>query len=211
MLNHMYVPPKFREERLEVLHNAIEHIRFGSLITVGRDGPLLTNVPMFVDSERGPKGRIVGHIARANQQWQETDARYAAVAAFLGPQSYITPSWYATKQLSGKVVPTWMYLAVQARGPIEFFQDVERLRALVEASTFKQEAGRSKPWAVTDAPSDYVNQQLQSIVGFEIQIESIIGSWKLAQRKTEGDRTGTADGLASEEAIELSELVREKP
>jgi transcriptional regulator len=204
----MYVPPASREDRVEVLHRAIEELRFGTLVTVGPQGPIATHLPMFVDPTPAPYGRIFGHIARANPQWERSDPAVAALAAFVGPQAYITPSWYETKKLTGKVVPTWQYIAVQARGPISFFHNADRLHDIVRRSTLRQEASRAHPWAVEDAPEDYVDKMLHAIVGFEIRVESIVGSWKLGQNKSEGDRNGMIEGLEESDQQALAELVR---
>jgi transcriptional regulator len=204
----MYVPPGSHEDRIEVLHRAIDELRFGTLVTVGSDGPIATHIPMFVDAAPAPNGTIFGHIARANPQWERSDPGVPALAAFVGPQAYITPSWYETKKLTGKVVPTWQYVAVQARGPISFFSDADRLLDIVRRSTLTQESSRAHPWAVEDAPKEYVDRMLHAIVGFEIPIASITGSWKLGQHKSEGDRTGMIEGLEESDNQALAELVR---
>jgi len=203
----MYVRPAHREERLPVLHDAIENIRFGTLITMGARSPIATHIPMFVNTQPAPLGTIFGHIARQNTQWQQTVKEQNAIAAFVGPHAYISPSLYETKSLTGKVVPTWMYIAIQASGPIEFFEDGERLRTIVRESTRRQERARAAPWAVEDAPEDYVQGQLRAIVGFELRIEQLDGAWKFAQKKTEGDRLGVADGLQAQDEP-VSDLVR---
>jgi transcriptional regulator len=206
----MYVRPQHRENRVPVLHQAIETIRFGTLITVGPRGPIATHIPMFVNPQPQPNGRIFGHIARQNRQWQDTLTDRLALATFVGPHAYISPSLYETTTVSGKVVPTWMYLAVEVSGPLEFFDGAERLHALVRESTLRQERDRAQPWSVEDAPEEYVQGQLRAIVGFELVVQDIAGAWKFAQKKSEGDRSGVVDRLA-QEAPELVELVRRNP
>ncbi len=204
----MYTPPFSREKRVEVLHDAIDEMRFGTLITVADDGPMATHIPMFVDRERGPHGTVFGHIARANPQWELSNTAIPALAVFVGPQSYITPSWYETKRQTGKVVPTWQYLAVHARGRIAFIQEPERLHDIVRRSTVTQERHRDHPWAVEDAPLEYVQSQLRAIVGFEIALEVIEGAWKLGQNKNEADRRGVVEGLEACDRAALAQLVR---
>ena len=187
----MYVPPHAREERPDVLSQAINEIGFGTLVTVSKGRAVLTHLPMLFVAGDG-LGTIVGHVSRANEQWKVAAAS-PAVAAFVGPQFYVSPSAYATKQLTGKVVPTWNYIAVEARGAVTFFDEPQRLRALVEHLTMHHEAPREEPWAVGDAPADFIDGQLRGIVGFELRVTATIGAWKLNRNRTDADRNGVAD------------------
>jgi transcriptional regulator len=116
----------------------------------------------------------------------------------LGPDAYITPAWYATKQETGKVVPTWNYVAIHVYGPLRFFDDANRLLAHVTKLTKSQEARRAAPWAVTDAPGDYIRGQLKRIIGFEISIARLEGKWKMSQNRPAQDRVGVVEGLVRE-------------
>ncbi|HEY7980514.1 MAG TPA: FMN-binding negative transcriptional regulator [Candidatus Eremiobacteraceae bacterium] len=206
----MYVAPHNREKRIAVIHDAIDLIRFGTLVTVGPDGPIATHVPMFLELLPEPRGTIYGHIARANDQWQKTNPKIPALATFVGPQAYISPSFYATKRETGKVVPTWQYLAVQARGPIAFIHDRDRLLEIVRASTLTQEARNEHPWAVEDAPQEYVDSMLGAIVGFTIEIAAIDGAWKFSHNKNDADLHGVIDGLEDRGDTAVASLVRER-
>jgi transcriptional regulator len=206
----MYVPPHNRERRPDVLRRAVGEIRFGSLVTVGAQGPIATHVPMFLDPDGGPEGVIFGHIARSNPQWRTSQPDAPALAIFVGPYAYISPSFYETKRQTGKVVPTWQYLAVQARGPISFFEDRERLHDIVRRSTTVQEAASAHPWAVEDAPLDYVQAMLGAIIGFEIVIDSLEGAWKFSQNKNEADLAGVIDGLTQRGDLAVASLVRQR-
>ncbi|MBV8668255.1 MAG: FMN-binding negative transcriptional regulator [Candidatus Eremiobacteraeota bacterium] len=206
----MYVPTHNRERNLDVLQRAIDEVRFGTLVTVGADGPIATHIPMFIDKATGSNGTVFGHIARANPQWQKTDPTIRALATFVGPYAYITPSFYETKRITGKVVPTWHYLAVQARGPIAFFDDPKRLHDIVYRSTTIMESAATHPWAVDDAPEDYVRAMLSAIVGFEIRIETLEGAWKFAQNKDAADLQGVTSGLEQRGDREVAALVRER-
>jgi transcriptional regulator len=194
----MYLPKEFREERVSVLHEAIRQAALGTLVTLGADGLEASHVPMLLDPEPGPYGTLTGHIARANGQWQRANGGVAALAIFLGPEAYISPAWYATKRQTGRVVPTWNYVAVHASGMLRFFDDAERLLALVTRLTQTHEAGRPTPWAVTDAPPDFIRAQIKGIVGFELRIERLEGKWKLSQNRPAEDRAGAIDGLRRE-------------
>lgn len=194
----MYLPTQFKEERIEVLHDAIRQARLGTLVTLGPDGLEASHVPMLVDPAPAPNGRLRGHIARANGQWRAPAKDVQALAMFLGPHAYITPSWYATKQQTGKVVPTWNYVAVHAYGPVTFFDDPERLRAIVTDLTAAHEKPRAEPWAVGDAPDEFVRAQLKEFIGFELPIARIEGKWKMSQNRPVEDRNGVVAGLAKE-------------
>src|SRR5260370_42692759 len=113
----MYLPPHFKEERVDRLHEAMRAAPFATLVTLGGDGLIASHIPLLVDPEPAPYGALIGHVARANPQWRDPSGSVEALAVFTGPDAYVTPSWYATKQATGKVVPTWNYVAIHAYGP----------------------------------------------------------------------------------------------
>jgi transcriptional regulator len=194
----VYVPAHFREDRVELLHETMRRIALGTLVTIGADGPEAAHVPMLVDAAPAPFGTLTGHLARANPQWRNARPETKALAIFVGPEDYISPGWYPTKAETGKVVPTWNYLAIHATGKLRFFDDAERLRAIVTRLTETHEARRAEPWQVTDAPSGYIDAMLKAIVGFELVIETLEGKWKMSQNRPEADRQGVVAGLARE-------------
>jgi transcriptional regulator len=194
----LYLPENFKVDDLPALHEAIRQIAFGTLVTQGSAGMEASHVPMLIDPEGGRYGTLHGHIARANPQWERITAGAEALAMFVGPQGYITPAWYATKRATGKVVPTWNYVAIHAYGRPTFFDDSERLRTLVTRLTNTHEAPRSAPWAVTDAPPAFIDGMLRAIVGFELPVERLEGKWKMSQNRPAEDRQGVLEGLARE-------------
>ena len=194
----MYLPPQFREDDVPALHAAIRQIGFGTLVTLGADGLIASHVPMLIDSAPAPYGTLLGHVARANPQWRGPASGVEALAMFVGPNGYVTPSWYPTKRETGKVVPTWNYVAIHAYGPVEFFEDADRLLGVVTRLTETHEAPRAAPWAVSDAPAEFVRAQLKGIVGFSLPISRLEGKWKMSQNRTPADRTGVREGLAHE-------------
>jgi transcriptional regulator len=121
------------------------------------------------------------------------------MALFMGPDAYVSPSWYAAKREHGKVVPTWNYVAVHAYGPVEFFEDPERLLEVVTRLTELHERPRAEPWAVSDAPAPFVRAQLKAIVGLRLPIARIEGKRKMSQNRSAADRAGVAAGLAASE------------
>ena len=203
----MYVPPHFLEERPEVIAAALRAAGLATLVTLGRDGIAATHAPMLLDPGPGRHGTLVGHIARANPQWRDSVGSVHGLAIFAGPDAYVSPSWYPSKQAHGRVVPTWNYVAVHAHGPVEFFDDAERLHDVVRRLTEKQERPRAAPWAVSDAPADYVKGMLRGIVGFALSIERLEGKWKLSQNRDAADRQGVAHGLAEAGRSDLADLI----
>jgi transcriptional regulator len=207
----VYVPSDFREERVEVLHDTIRKLALGTLVTAGADGLIASHIPMLLDPAPQPFGTLSGHIARANPQAEALRAGAPALAIFLGPEAYISPGWYATKRESGKVVPTWNYVAIHASGSVRFFDDAERLQALVTRLTELHEAPRPEPWAVSDAPASYIKGMLRAIVGFELAIERLEGKWKMTQNRPAADRAGVVEGLKREgRSAEVADIVAER-
>ncbi len=195
----MYVPPAFRDDDLASLHATMRAARLCSFVTATAQGLVATPLPALIDETEGAHGVLYGHVARANPQWRNPPAGGEAMAIFMGPDAYVTPSWYATKQATGKVVPTWNYVAVHAYGPVEFFEDADRLLDVVTRLTDLHEGPRAGPWAVTDAPADFIRAQLRGIVGLRMPITRIEGKRKMSQNRSLEDRAGVAAGLASSE------------
>ena len=193
----LYVPPAFREERIEVMHDAIRNAGLATLVTHDEDGLAASHVPVLLDPDAGPYGTIYGHLARANPQARPLGPPPDALLIFLGPDAYVSPSWYETKRETGKVVPTWNYVAIHAQGRLDLFDDSDRLRQVVDRLTTKHEADRPDPWAVSDAPTGFIEAQLGGIIGFELRIARIEGKWKMSQNRPASDRDGVAAGLAA--------------
>ena len=194
----MYVPPHFKQDDVSVLHAAIRETGLGTLVTLGPEGMEASHVPMLIEPDPAPYGTLIGHVSRANPQWRTARTDVPALAMFLGPDAYVTPAWYATTGESGKVVPTWNYVAIHATGSLVFFEEPERLLALVTRLTDHHERGRRDPWAVSDAPADYVQGMLKGIVGFELTITRLEGKWKMSQNRPAHDRAGVVVGLTHE-------------
>jgi transcriptional regulator len=194
----MYLPSAFKEERVPVLHAAIRNIKVGTLITLGSEGLEASPLPMLIDAEPGPFGTLYGHLAKANPQWKRAAAEPPALVTFLGPNAYVTPSWYEAKRAHGKVVPTWNYITVQAAGTPRWIADRDELRGIVTRLTDTHEKDRTDPWAVTDAPADYIDGMLKAIVGFALPIARLEGKWKLSQNRAAADLAGVREGYAAQ-------------
>lgn len=191
-----YPSPAFREVRSDVLHAAIRELYFGLLVTHPESGFATSYLPWELDAARGSQGTLVGHLARYNPQWQVPADGADALVVFQGPHAYVSPSWYPGKRDDPRQVPTWDYLAVEARGKLVTFDDEARLHDLLVKLTDRNESGREHRWYVTDAPDDYVRKEMRHIVGIELNIESLIGRYKLSQNRNAADQEGARAGLA---------------
>ena len=191
----MYVPAHFDEPRIELLHRLIQERPLGTLVTLAGDGLNANHIPFEIDIEPAPFGTLRGHVARANPVWRDFSSAVEALVIFHGVQTYISPSWYPTKQATGEVVPTYNYLVTHGYGQMKIIHEREWLRALVTRLTNRFEAERAVPWHVTDAPPAFIDKQLGAIVGIEIALTKLIGKWKVSQNRPATDRDGVVKGL----------------
>ncbi len=184
-----------------------------TLVAVTAEGLTANHIPMLAQLQEGGRGRLRGHIARANSLWRELGNDSPVLAIFTGAEHYISPTWYPSKQEHGKAVPTWNYATVHVHGRIRFIDDALWLRELVTSLTDVHEQGRANRWHVGDAPASYVEAMLRAIVGFEIEITGAIGKFKGSQNRSLADREGTRAGLGADgrAAEELAELVPQIP
>jgi transcriptional regulator len=178
-----------------MLHALMREHPLATLVTMGEGGLNADHVPLILETAADGTPVLRGHVARANPMWKTVRTDLEALAIFHGPDAYITPSWYPTKREHGKAVPTWNYVMVHARGPLRIIQDTDWLRTQVESLTQTQESAFAEPWAVSDAPADYIEKMLAAIVGIEITITSLEGKWKASQNQPEGNRQGAVQGL----------------
>ena len=191
----MYLPKHFEETRPERLHGFIAAHPLGLLITHDSRGVVANPIPFLLQPARGAKGTLIGHVARANPVWREIPGTSQALVVFQGAQGYISPGWYASKQEHGKVVPTWNYSTVQVRGPLRVHDTPDAVRAVVHGLTMHHEADQRAPWAMADAPADYIDTMIGAIVMIEVPIVEIIGKFKLSQNRATADRVGVEAGL----------------
>ena len=197
----MYQPSHFVETRSAVLHELIRTRPLATLVRLDAAGELQADaVPLLLEAGASPHGTLHGHVARANPLWRDTRFDAPVLALFQGPQAYVSPSWYPTKAETGKVVPTWNYIVVQARGTLRAIDDAAWLRDFVGRLTARFETGRAAPWSIDDAPSDYTQAMLRAIVGIEIELTSLVGKWKLSQNRTPAEREGVVAGLRGDAA-----------
>ncbi len=208
----MYIPHHHTESRLDILHALVRAHPLGTWVVPG-DGELIANhVPFLLDTTRGEFGTLVGHLARANPVWQSAPSLIPSVVAFQGAQTYITPSWYPSKQEHGRTVPTWNYAVVHVHGRPTFIEEHDWLYDHVCRLTDAHEVMQATPWQVADAPADFIAALIRAIVGVEIPIQRIEGKWKTSQNRPERDRQGVVAGLLGKDdtqAVAMAALVQQ--
>lgn len=208
----MYQPAAFVQEDPAQLAGLMRTHPLATLVRHTPEGGLTADlIPLLWEPDAtGMRGRLVGHVARANPLWREASGQ-SILAIFQGPQAYVTPSWYPSKAANGQVVPTWNYAVVQAYGTLSAIDDRDWLLGLVTRLTAEHEGRRAAPWKVSDAPADYIEKMLRAIVGIEIAVTRLEGKWKASQNRSRPDRLGVQAGLladGSDEARAMALLVR---
>lgn len=193
----MYLPKLFEENDPQRLREFIRRHPLATLVSQDANGLCADHIPMLAEADADGTALLRGHVARANPLWRHLGAGVPALAIFQDAGGYITPSWYATKAESGKVVPTWNYVAVHVEGIGRAVDDPEWLRAFLTRLTATNESSRPEPWKLTDAPEDYIASQLRAIVGIEVRATRLAGKWKVSQNRTARDIDGVIAGLRS--------------
>ncbi len=209
----MFIPKYHALTDLAAMQSHIDQHPLGAWVCFNGGSLIANHIPFLLDRAQGVNGRLIGHVARGNPVWKDSLGGVPSVIMFLGPQAYVTPSWYPGKQAHGKVVPTWNYVAVHAHGVARAIDDDDWKLDMLHQLTNKQESTRSHPWKVTDAPEGYVQKKLRAIVGIEIVIDRLEGRLKASQDEDLPDRHGTVEGLLQlqdSQVHEMAELVRQQ-
>lgn len=193
----MYNSKPHQEHDLARLHQHMQHTRLATLVSHGEHGLLATHLPVLVATGEGEFGTVYGHLARANQQWQDLAQGAEALLVFPGADAYVSPGYYPSKTDNPKVVPTWNYMAVHAWGPVEVIHAPTQLLDIVSRLTDRHEQGRAAPWSVADAPADYLDGMLRAIIGIRLPIARLQGARKLSQNRSVQDIAGVRAGLAA--------------
>jgi len=202
----MFLPACFRENRIEVMQDLIRHHPFASVISLQEGEIVADHLPLVLHPELSEYGRLQGHINRANPMRKMLTENADVLVIFQGPHHYVSPSWYPSKQEHEKVVPTWNYIMVHAKGKLTLRDEADWLLNHLNDLTDQHESGRSMPWKVSDAPADYIERMTRGIMGVEIEITSLQGSWKASQNKTDNDRQGVVDGLSQEDSSQAKAM-----
>lgn len=212
----MYTPAHFAETRVEELHRVITEHPLGALVHTGPGGLDANHLPFLLDPApaphgKAPQGTLLAHVARANALWQEVTDGAPVLVIFRAANAYISPNWYPSKPETHRHVPTWNYQAVHVHGTIHLRHDEPFLRGVVGRLTHDHErrSDQPRPWKMTDAPRDYMQQMLGAIVGIEVRITRLEGKWKLGQNREARDRAGAAEGLERRGETLTAEAMRD--
>ncbi|HCE1838700.1 FMN-binding negative transcriptional regulator [Vibrio parahaemolyticus] len=192
----MFIPRKFRQEKIEELLAVIQKYSFATLVAYSDNGMEATHLPVLLESV-GETLILKAHIAKANPLWKKVQNGSDVLVIFNGPNCYISPNHYPTKAEHGRAVPTWNYVVVHVKGSISFVTDPDWVYSVIDGLTTKHEAGSSNSWSISDAPKEYIQKMLPAIVGVEIEVNSLEGQWKLSQNQPELNQQGVINGLSS--------------
>ncbi len=206
----MYIPKHFEEPRAEVMQALICDYPLATLVTLSADGLNANHIPLhWIEEGDSPHGCLRGHIARSNPLWTDFDPQTEVLAVFQAENAYISPSWYASKPQTGKVVPTWNYAAVHAYGALRIIDDPVWIRRQLVAMTDEFEAGFPEPWSVADAPVDFTERLITQIIGIEISVTRLQGKWKVSQNQPPENRNSVIEALRASGQPAMADLVDE--
>ncbi|ABO56505.1 FMN-binding negative transcriptional regulator [Burkholderia vietnamiensis] len=206
----MYVPADFAESNPDALRELIVQHPFGTLVTHGANGLDANHLPFELLPRDGGLGELHAHVARANPLWQEVENGDDVLVIFRAGDAYISPNWYPSKHVAHRQVPTWNYVVVHAYGRITVRDDEKFVRGVVARLTRTHEASQPVPWKMADAPKDYLDALLQSIVGLQIEITRLVGKRKLSQTKAADDIRGAADALIANGQVAIGDAMLEQ-
>lgn len=201
----MFIPSQFEQTDIEQSFDLIEAYPFGTMVLSQDDQPQAHHLPFVLQRQQGRCGTLYGHVARANPVWHLAGREAEVLVIFQGPQSYISPSWYPSKQQHGKVLPTWNYMVAHVYGRLELLPEAllhDHLRALSD----QQERTFAEPWSIDDAPADYIDKLQKAVVGLQIAISRIEAKWKLSQNRPLADRLSVVDALSKSESSPAQQM-----
>lgn len=210
--HHLYISKHHQFTEQNAILSLVDAHPLGAWVCQSKDGMVANHVPFFLDRTLGPRGTLIGHVARANNVWQKITADAPSVVLFQGAQAYITPSWYPGKAEHGKVVPTWNYAVAHIHGTARVIEDPKWILGMLNRLTNAQESMQAKPWRVSDAPSHFIDGLMRAIVGIEISIDRLEGKLKASQDEDLQDRQGTVKGLQAapgDQSHAMADLVAE--
>jgi transcriptional regulator len=202
----MHIPNQFKETNVETLQSFIRKYPLCTIITHSSKGMDANHIPLHVQTTPAPYGYLTGHIDKANPMAQDIRLNSDILAVFSGPSTYITPSWFATKKEGGKVVPTWNFAVVHARGKARVIDDKKWLQEQLAAFTDHNESAFPSQWHLSDAPLEFTEKLINGVFGLEIVITELIGKWKVNQNEPAINRKGVIDGLSASQSPNAAEM-----
>ena len=204
----MYIPKHFEQPRIDVMQTLIRDYPLATLVTLSAEGLNANHIPLhWVEEGGSPYGSLRGHIAHSNPLWTDFDPQTEVLAVFQAENAYISPSWYASKPQTGKVVPTWNYAAVHAYGTLRVIDDPVWIRRQLESMTQEFEAGFPEPWSVSDAPADFTERLITQIIGIEISVTRLQGKWKVSQNQPPENQSSVIKALSESGQPAMANLV----
>lgn len=205
----MYMPQAFEQKDPDLVFGLMSSLGVATVVSNGPDGMIASHVPVEIDRKGGAQGLIRCHFAKPNPQAALIAEGVEVLFIFQGPLAYVTPSWYATKAETGKVVPTLNFAVVHAYGIGRALEDPIAMRRHLTALTDHFEAGLSEPWKVSDAPDQYIDRMMKGITVVEVALTRLEGKWKLSQNRPEADRQGVAEGYRNDGRTDMQALIEE--
>ena len=199
----MYIPSSFKEENPKILFSLIEEHSFGILFSQHEDQPEVTHLPFLIDRERGERGTLIAHFAKANKHWRKIDSSEEVLCVFQGPHSYISPSWYKDRE----TVPTWNYATVHVYGFPKIVDNSDELRKMVTKLTHYHEAKIDSDWNLEEGKADF-ETDLKAIVGLEIEITRMEGKFKFNQNRSKEDQLGVIENLDEMKAPGIKAIMK---
>lgn len=209
----MYIPPLNREDDISELRRFVQANPLCTLVSLTGRGLVATHIPVVLHETSSGFGVLRGHVARANSHWRDSNADVETLAIFTGPQHFISASWYPGKKTHGREVPTWNYVAVHAYGRLRVVEDHDWLLDHLKSLVDENERIAEFPWAVSDAPPDYIAGEMRAIVGIELEVSRVEGKWKASQNRNDEDAAAAIGGLQSlgtPSSEAMCELIRER-
>ena len=191
----MYVPDLNQIQDISVIRGLIRTYPLATVLTIGDGSPEANHIPLILHEREDGSLLLQGHVARNNPLWLTLTTTGESLAIFHGPHAYISPSWYPSKKETGRVVPTWNYMTVHAHGSLRSIEDPQWIRQHLKRLTAQQEDGLPEPWALEDAPPDFVESMIKAIVGIELSITRLVGKSKTSQNQTQSNTLGVIQGL----------------
>ncbi len=203
----MYLPRHFDQQDAAAITGLITENPLATLVTRKGDALEANHIPFLLEGEFAIGTRLLGHVAQANNLWQQASDSAESLLIFQGPSAYITPNWYPSKQEHHQVVPTYNYAVVHLYGYLVASEDEGVKHKVVEQLTAMMEQGRASQWKITDAPADYIARMLGAIVAIAFHVTRVEAKWKVSQNRSASDRNGVAAGLAREGKSEADRLM----
>ncbi|MGB4882336.1 MAG: FMN-binding negative transcriptional regulator [Neisseria sp.] len=206
----MHIPNKFQQNDIAQLERLMLDYPFATLVTHSELGLDANHLPIILGEKLGKKV-LQTHIAKANPLWEQVSNQSEVLVIFNGPNCYISPNHYPTKQETGRAVPTWNYVVVHVKGVMSYVRDEVWLQTMLDSLTAQHEMHQALPWSTSDAPEGYIQKMFPAIVGIEIEIISITGQWKLSQNQPENNKLGVIAALSAQQENQyqkIAELVK---